>query len=103
MYVRRRMIKDAVPGMVLGICSIAGSMFYLIPVFGIINCIGTLIMGIMAINLGAKAKRIYFTGPHYYSRQSLGMARTAFTCGIVGTSLSAIMFIAAIQITADAL
>lgn len=72
--------------LVLGICSIVGCVLYAIP---------GLICGIIALILFKKTKQVYLTNPAKYE-SGYKNAKAGYICAIIGTSLSAIYFIAVI-------
>ena len=86
-------IPNANAVLTLGILSIVGCVFYILP---------GLICGIIALSLYPKVKRCYLTDPARFEA-SYKNAKGGFVCAIIGTSLAAlylILFLVALGIGA---
>lgn len=78
-----KVLPNANATLVLGILSIVGCFFYGIP---------GLILGIIAVVLHGKDKKLYRSNPNAYET-SYKNAKAGFVCGIIGLSLSAFFFL----------
>lgn len=81
--VNSKALPNANATLVLGILSIVGCFFYGIP---------GLILGIIAVALHGKDKKMYQSNPQAYEI-SYKNAKAGFVCGVIGLSLSAFFFL----------
>ena len=70
--------------MVLGICSIVFCWCY--GIFGII-------LGIIALVLASKSKKLYSANPEKYTESSFKNVKTGRLCALIGTIISALYFV----------
>lgn len=76
-------VPKSVGALVLGILSLGFSFVY--GIFGIP-------LGIIALNLASKAKRMYKENPGIYSEGSYKMAHSGYVMGLIGLILSSVIF-----------
>ena len=73
--VQKKVLPNATGVLVLGICSLA-----LCWCYGIVG----IILGIIALVLGNKAKKMYEENPELYTESSFKNMKAGRTCGIIG-------------------
>ncbi|MGD1844851.1 MAG: CCC motif membrane protein [Salibacteraceae bacterium] len=72
-------LPNAVAVLVLGISSIATCMCYGVP---------GLALGIVALVMAQKSRKLYFKNPGSYSKNSYGNLNAGYICAIIGTIFS---------------
>jgi len=83
-FVQQKTLPNATAVLVLGIISIVTCWCW-----GIVG----LTLGVIALILGAKSKKLYRENPNTYSEMSFKNLNAGFICAIVGVSLSGIWFL----------
>lgn len=78
-------LPNAVPTLVLGICSILPGCFC----FGVIG----VVCGIIALVFASKDLNLYQSDPNAYTLSSLNNVKAGRVCAIVGLCLSALVFL----------
>jgi hypothetical protein len=77
-------LPNATGVLVMGIISIAACWCYGIP---------GIVLGIISLILGGKAKKMYNANPSQYTLSSYKSMKAGYTCAIIGLSLSAVYLV----------